>query len=192
MQITPIPIDVDYPLWEFQLDLPEGLQEEITNPQIWQDTQRCYLEVMPPKCAEVCQLAVDFQNLLLPTIFDVNSPFERAVRTRWYSGVDINATASILRDKAGQIGDTFLHVDHRNVFCVSILNLVDNPNGTEFWFQGKQIHTGPTRAGHGVTLLNTEHSMHGYLNTTSSDRYICMMNTMLWMRGDYRPIKKIG
>lgn len=192
MQITPVLIDVDYPLWEFQLDLPEGLEAEITNPSIWQDTQRCYLEEMPPKCAEVCQLAVDYQNTLLPVIFDPNSVFERAVRTRWYSGVDINATCSILRDKAGQVGEPFLHVDHRNVFCVSILNLVDNPNGTEIHYQGKKIWDGPTQRGKGFTLLNTEYSVHGYLNTTDSDRYICMMNTMLWMRGDYRPIKKIG
>ncbi len=193
MHIQEILIDIDYPLWEFQMELPEGLTEELLESSNWPEPterHRSFLQTYGVASDSLIQQAVAAEEEILQAIFDPNSPFEHAVRTRWYSGVDINRTALIVKDRGGMTGEPFLHVDHRNVFGACILNLSNNPSPTEFHFHGKKIWDGPTQIGKGVIFMNTEHSVHGYLNRSNSDRYICLMNMMLRMDGEYKHEKK--
>lgn len=186
MKLTPIVIDKEYPLWEYEFDLPPTLQMDLDDETNWKtsDTARHRAVIKSKNFDTILRSTTDLQYTFMDQIFDPNGPFKEEIHRRWLSGVDVRASSLLIKDIPA-LSEPHFHIDHRNVFAASILNLQDNPCSTEFMFDGKIIHKGPTERGKGILFLNTEHSLHGYANNSNSDRFICLLNIMIDVLPEY-------
>lgn len=52
------------------------------------------------------------------------------------------------------------HVDNRLVMGSFVINIEDNEDSTEFWYNGECYHKSPTEMGKGVFFFNTEETLH--------------------------------
>lgn len=183
MQLNPITVDLTYPIWTFQVDIPDELSNSLTDANNWHEKNSFYrfpINEDAPGAKLMYSLTPGIQHDIMAGIFDPQGVFAQQVKSRWYGGVNFAPTAMIIKD-ASIDQPMVKHIDHRNVFAASILNLADNPCSTKFFMNGELIYTAPTQKGHGVVFLNTEYSEHGFGNNTGQDRYICFMNMMLDM-----------
>jgi hypothetical protein len=72
------------------------------------------------------------------------------------------------------------HVDNRFMFGNIIFNLTDNKTSTKFHgFDNNVIFEAPKQKGKGIIFLNSERTMHSYINNTDEDRYSVICNIQL-------------
>lgn len=183
MQLIPILAYPDYPIWTYTVEIPNELSENLTDSTNWGERDiflRYPILEDAPGAKQMFALTPEIQRHIMAGMFDPSSPLSLSVKSRWYGGVNVTPTAMIIKDVSTDT-PMIKHIDHRNVFAASILNLVDNPCSTKFFMNGELIYTAPTQKGQGVVFLNTEYSEHGFGNNTGQDRYICFMNMMLDM-----------
>lgn len=193
IKLVPIVVDEDYPLWEFTYDIADDIHAEMYVESNWISQAQNEIRenagrwCLDPSLSLYSRLTGELgviQYEITKQIFDSNDYFAKATHTRWPRGVSVRDSTQIIKDYPSF--NMWPHIDNRNAFAPIVLNLADNPCSTQFYLDGKLIHTGPTQRGTGIVFLNTEKAYHAIDNQSDQPRYISFMNITLQMESTYR------
>ena len=130
------------------------------------------------------ELRDEIQNLKSQVLADVYNYNKAIFKERWPGSLDFyqNNTAmysSLIKDPPNLHMGT--HLDNAGIIIQMIINLVDNPQGTDFYNPNTQqlTYTSSGKQGKGVLFFNNSAAIHG-MHTGDRDRYTLSSNIVMW------------
>lgn len=205
LKINPKPIISHLPLWSVEMtDLPEG--DFFKSDSLWENNDfksesgGLYQEPtrLTYKKSQNADDEIKMSNLLerfntqnvvdiVSNLFDENEelfykeyPY---IKTKYKSNKEFIEQFIITNAFAVKDKPTFSlvpHVDNRFMFGNIIFNLTNNKTSTKFHeLNNDVIFEASQQKGHGIFFLNTDRTIHSYMNNTDEDRYAVICNILL-------------
>ena len=88
-------------------------------------------------------------------------------------GCSLNIVTKVLKDEPSF--RLIPHYDNELIFGIIIINLIDNDSATIFYEKNNEVKKmAPLTKGRGILYLNSLDAKHGYVNTSTKNRYIVM------------------
>ena len=96
---------------------------------------------------------------------------KKSIEERFSCG--LNIVTKVLKDEPGF--KLIPHYDNELIFCIIIINLIDNDSATIFYEKNNEVKKeSPLTKGRGILYLNSLDTKHGYINTSIKNRYVVM------------------
>ena len=139
------------------------------------------------------ELRDEIRNLKSQVLADVYNYDKAIFKERWPAASldfyqnNTAMTSSLIKDPPNLRMKG--HLDHGSIIVQMIINLVDNPQGTDFYNpntqiapgrdSGQLIYTSSGKQGKGVLFFNNSAAIHG-MHTGDRDRYTLSSNILMW------------